>query len=80
MHKYNYFVDDVQVKRSDFFKQLRYHSQTARRVDTIAGWCGVDIMEFDEEKYKERVKDINDGWAICIPNGKLYKKFQRKVA
>lgn len=78
-NKYNYFVDNVQVKRSDFFKQLKNWSQTARRIDTIAGWCGVDIMEFDEKKYKEHVRNINDGMALIIVEGKLSKKFQRKV-
>lgn len=80
MRKYNYFVDNVQVKRSEFFKQLRHWSQTARRVDTINGWCGVDIMEFDEEKYKGYMKDINNGFVVIVLNGKLSKAFRRKVA
>ena len=80
MRKYNYFVDNVQVKRSEFFKQLRHWSQTARRVDTINGWCGIDIMEFDEEKYKGYVKDINNGFVVIVLNGKLSKAFRRKVA
>lgn len=79
MCKYNYFVDNVQVKRNEFFKELKHWSQTARRIETIAGWCGVDIMEFDEEKYKGHVKDINEGFAIIIVNGKATKKFQRNV-
>jgi len=78
--KYNYFVDNVQVKRSEFFKQLKHCSQTARRVDTIAGWCGVDIMEFDEGKYKGYVKDINNGFVVIVLNGKSSKAFCRKVA
>ena len=79
MRKYNYFVDNVQVSRSEFFQQLRDCSQTARRVDTINGWCGVDIMEFNEEYYKGHVRAINAGLAIIIVNGNLSKKFQRKV-
>ena len=80
MRKYNYFVDNVQVKRNEFFKELKHWSQTARRVDTINGWCGVDIMEFDEEKYKGYVKDINNGFVVIVLNGKLSKAFRRKVA
>lgn len=80
MRKYNYFVDNVQVKRNDFFNQLRNWSQTARRVDTIAGWCGVDIMEFDEDKYNGYVKDINNGFVVIVVDGKSNKKFQRKLA
>ena len=80
MRKYNYFVDNVQVKRSEFFKELRNWSQTARRIDTINGWCGVDIMEFDEDKYKGCVKDINNGFVVIVLNGKLSKAFRRKIA
>jgi hypothetical protein len=80
MPKYNYFVDNIQVNRSEFFKQLRQLSQTARRVDTIAGWCGVDIMEFDEEKYNGHVKDINSGFVVIVMSGKLSKSFRRKIA
>lgn len=79
MHKYNYFVDNVQVKRSEFFKQLKNLSQTTRCVYTIDGWCGVDIMEFDEEKYKGYVKDINNGFIVTVLDGKLCKRFKRKL-
>lgn len=79
MNKYNYFVDNVQVKRSDFFKQLRNWSQTSRRVDTIAGWCGVDIMEFDEEKYKGYIRDINNGFVVVVLDGKSSKSFRRRT-
>lgn len=77
--KYNYFVDGIQVKRSEFFNQLKNWSQTARRIDTIAGWCGVDIMEFDEKKYNRHVREINSGVTLIVIDGKLSKKFQRKV-
>ena len=80
MRKYNYFVDNVQVKRSDFFKELRHWSQTARRIDTINGWCGVDILEFDEKQYKEHMKYINTGLAIIIVKDRVSKQFQRKAA
>lgn len=79
MKKYNYFVDGVQVKRSDFFKELRNWSQTARRVDTIAGWCGVDIMEFDKKKYNEHIRDINNGVGLTIIEGMASKSFKRKL-
>lgn len=77
MSKYNYFVDNVQVPRNDFFKQLRKYSHRPKRVATIAGWCGVDIMEFDEKKYKEHVRDINNGYVVLVMNGKSSKSFKR---
>jgi hypothetical protein len=79
MRKYNNFVDNVQVKRNEFFKELRNWSQTARRVDTINGWCGVDIMEFDEKQYEDHMKCIRSGIGIIIMNGNACKQFQRKA-
>ena len=80
MRKYNYFVDGIQVKRNEFFEQLRNWSQKSRRIDTIAGWCGIDIMELDEKKYREHVKNINDGMTLIIVNERLSKTFRRKAA
>ena len=80
MKKYEYFVDGELVKRNEFFNQLKNWSQTARRIDTIAGWCGVDIMEFDEKKYKNHMRTINNGIVLIIVDGKRSKKFERKVA
>ena len=80
MQKYNYFVDGIQVKRNEFFEQLRNWSQKSRRIDTIAGWCGIDIMELDEKKYREHVKNINCGMTLIIVNDRLSKTFRRKAA
>ena len=79
MSKYNYFVDGIQVKRNEFFEQLRNWSQKSRRVDTIAGWCGVDIMEFDKKKYDAHVRDINNGIGLTIIEGRASKSFRRKL-
>lgn len=79
MKKYNYFVDNVQVPRKEFFAKLK--SQCRRIVDTqvIAGWCGVDVVEFDEKKYKKCLRSINEGVDIMFFDGK-YKVFRRKEA
>jgi hypothetical protein len=37
-------------------------------------------MEFDEEKYKGYVKDINNGFVVIVLNGKLSKAFRRKAS
>ena len=79
MRKYNYFVDGIQVKRNKFFEQLRNWSQKSRRIDTIAGWCGIDIMEFDEKKYREHLKDLNNGIGLTIVEGRASKSFRRKL-
>lgn len=79
MKKYNYFVDGTLVPKKDFFDKLK--SQCRRIVDTqvIAGWCGVDVVEFDEKKYKRCLRSINEGVDIMFFDGK-YKVFRRKEA
>lgn len=79
MRKYNYFVDNVQVKRNEFFAQLKKYSYKDRLVDVINGWCGVSVREFDEKKYKEHVKDINNGYVVLVMNGNTSKAFKRSV-
>lgn len=79
MSKYNYFVDSVQVKRNEFFEQLKNWSQKSRRIDTIAGWCGIDIMELDEKKYREHLKNLSDGMTLIIVNGRISKSFRKKL-
>ena len=79
MSKYNYFVDSVQVKRNDFFEQLKNWSQKSRRIDTIAGWCGIDIMELDEKKYREHLKNLSDGMTLIIVDGRISKSFRKKL-
>lgn len=78
--KYQYFVDDVQVKRGEFFEQLKKYSYRDRLVDVINGWCGVSVREFDEKKYKERMRDINNGYIVLVMDGNVSKAFKRKVA
>lgn len=80
MRKYNYFVNNVQVKRSEFFEQLKKYSYRDRLVDVINGWCGVSVREFDEEKYKERMRDINNGYVVLVMNGDTSKAFKRSIA
>ena len=77
MKKYNYFVNNVQVPKKDFFAQLRDSCQRVVDTDVIAGWCGVDIMEFDEKRYKRCLRDLNDGVEIFII-GSHSKSFKRK--
>ena len=79
MKKYNYIVDGVKVPRKEFFERLK--SQCTQIVDrqVIAGWCGVDVVEFSEKKYKKCLRDINEGVDIMFFDGK-YKVFTRREA
>lgn len=80
MKKYNYFVDDVQVPRKKFFSRLRNRCQRVAHTEVINGWCGVDIMEFDEKKYKRCLRDINDNVEIFFFGERTGKSFKRKEA
>ena len=80
MKKYNYFIDNVQVKRNEFFDQLKQYSYRDRLVDVINGWCGVSVREFDENKYKEHMRDIHNGYVVLIMVGNTSKSFARREA
>lgn len=78
--KYNYFVDDVQVSRNDFFAKLRKQCQRVAHTEVINGWCGVDFMELDEKKYKKCMRDINEGIDIFFLGDRAGKSFRRREA
>ena len=80
MKKYNYFIDNTKVKRSEFFTQLKQYSYRDRLVDVINGWCGVSVREFDEKKYKEHMRDINNGYVVLIMVENASKSFARREA
>lgn len=76
--KYNYFVDGVAMPRKDFLEELKRYSQIVKQVDVIAGWCGIDMECFDEERFKNNLKTINNGIRlICFRHNKG-KEFYRK--
>ena len=79
MKKYNYFVDGELVPRKEFFARLKSQCTTVVDTHVIAGWCGVDVVEFSEKKYKKRLRSINDGVDIMFFDGK-YKVFARREA
>ena len=78
MKKYAYYVDNIQVKRSEFFEKLKSQCTTVVDRQIINGWCGVDVVEFSEKKYKRCLKDINDNVEIFFIDGK-YKQFKRRA-
>lgn len=77
MKKYNYFVDGVKVSRKEFFARLKSQCTTVVDTHVIAGWCGVDVVEFSEKKYKRCLRDINEGVDIMFFDAK-YKVFTRR--
>lgn len=76
--KYAYFIDNVQVSRNDFFKELKRKCQRVVDTQVIAGWCGVDLMGFDEKSYRKYVRDINNGANVVFLSAKSSMTFKRK--
>lgn len=79
--KYAYFVDNVAIPKKYFLKELEKCCQGVIQTDVIAGWCGVELVEFDEEMFKTELKNINGGIRVSLPNkygSKTYKLFYRK--
>lgn len=79
MKKYNYIVDGVKVSKKEFFERLKSQCTTVVDRHVIAGWCGVDVVEFSERKYKRCLRDINEGVDIMFFDGK-HKVFARREA
>lgn len=79
--KYAYFVNNVEMPRKCFIKELEKCCQRVVRTDVIAGWCGIDTVGFDEKMFKAELRSINDGIRVSLPDGygaKTYKLFYRK--
>ena len=79
--KYTYFVDNSALPRKDFLKELEKCCQKVIHTDVIAGWCGVDIVGFDEKMFKAELKNINGGIRVSMPAScgyREYKLFYRK--
>ena len=79
--KYAYFVDNVAMPKKDFIKELKKCCQRVVQTDVIAGWCGVDIVGFDEKMFNTELRNINNKIRVSLPDGygaKTYKLFYRK--
>jgi hypothetical protein len=76
-NKYDYFVNEEKMTRKDFMKELKSCCQKVIRTDVIAGWCGVDLMGFDEKVFRRNMRDIEKGIAVMFPE--YNKTFRRKV-
>ena len=76
-NKYDYFVNGEKMARKDFIKELKSCCQKVIRTDVIAGWCGVNLMDFDEKKFRESMRDIEKGVTVMFLGNN--KTFKRKV-
>ena len=79
--KYGYFVDNVEMKKKDFMEELKKCCYRVIRTNVVAGWCGVDFVDYDEKQFKCELKSIESGMHVMLPNeygSKTYKLVYRK--
>ena len=77
-NKYDYSINNEKVARKDFVKELESCCQKVIRTDVIACWCGVDLMGFDETRFRQSMRDIEKGIVVMFP--RYDKTFKRKKA
>ena len=74
-NKYDYFINNEKVMKKDFVKELKSCCQKVIQTDVIAGWCGVSLMDFDEEKFRQNMRDIENGVVVMfLERNKTFKR------
>lgn len=74
--RYNYFINGEAFSKQEFVKELKMCCKKVVSTDVVAGWCGVDCCEFDENKFNKYMRDIEKGSIIAFCNSN--KVFRRK--
>jgi hypothetical protein len=74
--KYDYFVNKNKVSRKEFIKELESCCQKVVDTDVVAGWCGIDFVEFDKKKFNRCMRAINNGSGVCFIDAQ--KSFERE--
>lgn len=74
--RYNYFINGEAFNKQEFIKELKMCCKKVISTDVIAGWCGVDWCEFDENKFNKYMRDIEKGSIIAFCDSN--KVFRRK--
>ena len=74
-NKYDYFINNEKVMKKDFVNELKSCCQKVIHTDVIAGWCGVSLMDFDEEKFRQNMRDIENGVVVMfLERNKTFKR------
>lgn len=76
--KYEYFVNGDKIGRKEFMEELKKCCCKVVDTDVIAGWCGIDFVEFDEKKFNKTMRSINNGSIVMFFD--TQKTFRRKEA
>jgi hypothetical protein len=68
-----YTINRKPVPQKEFFTTLRSDCQKVVSTDVIAGWCGVDVCDFDSKKYDRMCKTLRQGvTVIFFDSGRVY--------
>ena len=74
--KYNYFINGKDFTKQEFVNELKLCCRKIVSTDVVAGWCGVEYCEFDENKFNKYMRDIEKGSIIVFYDSN--KVFRRK--
>lgn len=64
--RYNYFINGEAFSKQEFVKELKMCCKKVVSTDVVAGWYGVDLCEFDENKFNKYMRDIEKGSIIAF--------------
>lgn len=73
--KYKYLVNNKEMSKKEFEAQLKMCCQKVINTTVYFGWCGVDMCEFDKEKFNSYMRDIERGVKV-ITHGKNFVRKQ----
>lgn len=64
--RYSYFINGEAFSKQEFVKELKMCCKKVVSTDVVTGWCGVDLCEFDENKFNKYMRDIEKGSIIAF--------------
>ncbi|WP_308856710.1 hypothetical protein [uncultured Oscillibacter sp.] len=74
-----YQINGQIVPRAEFFSCLRQDCSRIVSTTVISGWCGVDVLEFDEKRYHRCLRQLRQGHLICFfDRGRTYSLSSRR--
>ena len=69
-----YYINSIVTSKEVFFKWLRVDCRKVVDTDVVAGWCGVDICDFDKKKYSQMLRKLRKGEIVMfLDSGRVYK-------
>jgi len=68
-----YRINSREVPKAEFFRMLRQDCVKVASTTVSAGWCGVDQVVFDPQKYRQSLRRLRNGHILCFyDRGRTY--------